>query len=780
MNNKYKNLSLSREYFYFASIVSIIIVCSLLWLLWFSYRNLEAETNRQYALEAERIQEVLEDSFVYTSNFIKFIGNKIIESGKYDAESTALILQNRVDVNKIKDDLFPWTMFEFVNSDNCAISSTAGVISPVKVDSQRRPWVITARIKPWALHLTGPDLGIVSGEYIIPGGYGITDKNNKFIGIISIGFSIAKLRQKIERSLRSDSSEFILLTEDLKLITSSTHAIHSLSNFTKLLKDSNFIKSNKQGKLDAEVTSNNIVYKYYKVMHPYKYIILIGQSKKFIQEEFKNLVLPQMVRTLITGISFLILLYFFRIKIVNPLILLSESARLLSRGNLNIKMPTVNSSEAAYLVEALEMVKAAFQRENLVRKQLFEANNKIKLSNADLEQKVAMRTKDLERALATKTEFLNNMSHEIRTPIQGLTGLSQSLVEHWKVLTEDKRFEISIHLANNSKRLLSLIGNLLDLSKFAAGKMLLTFQKTDFNLLVEDMIEECKILYVNKRKIKFEFKNNGSIFAYIDYERISQVLRNLFVNAIKFSRDNSVISISSNIINNTNDKGDIIKAIQFSISNEGVNIPEDEIKLIFDPFTQSTNTKTKAGGTGLGLAICREIIIGHYGKIWAENNASGGANFNFVIPIDQHNKFNASNNHKNQDKKIITRPANILIIDDENSSLLNMELFLYKTPYTLVKASGGAAGLQYLREYGQSIDLVLLDLMMPDIHGLDVLEYIRKSLYLAHLKVILQSGVADEKDISKAQSIGIDGYIKKPYQKSIVLSEISSVLSSTS
>ena len=109
-----------------------------------------------------------------------------------------------------------------------------------------------------------------------------------------------------------------------------------------------------------------------------------------------------------------------------------------------------------------------------------------------------------------------------------------------------------------------------------------------------------------------------------------------------------------------------------------------------------------------------------------------------------------------------------------------MELFLYKTPYTLVKASGGAAGLQYLREHGQSIDLVLLDLMMPDIHGLDVLEYIRKSSYLTHLKVILQSGVADEKDIKKAQSIGIDGYIKKPYQKSIVLSEISSVLSSTS
>ena len=772
---KHKNLSISREYFYFASIVSAIIISSLAWLLWFSYNNLETEKDYEYALEANRIKEVLEDSFTYASIFMRFVGNVIASSGKYDAESVALILQNKVDISEIKDDIFPWTLFEFINPDNYIIAAAAGVTyAPLKVDSKKRPWVITARTKPWFLHLAYPDLGIVSGEYIIPGGYGITDKNNRFVGIVSIGFSIEKLTQKIERSLRSDTSEFMVLTEDLKLITSSTHIKDSLSNITKLLKNNNFIKNN-QGKLSAEITHDNSTYRYYKIMYPYNYIILIGQNKNFLQEEFKQLVISQ-IATVLVAISFLVLLYFFRIKIVNPMILFSESVHLLSHGNLDIKMPTVSSSEGVHLVEAFEIVKAAFKKEILVRKQLFEANNKIKLINADLEQKVAVRTKDLQLALAFKTEFLNNMSHEIRTPIQGVTGLSDSLVEHWAVFTDDKRLEIAKHVRNNSKRLLSLVGNLLDLSKFTARKMLLAFQEIDFNLLVEDMIEECKILYINEKKSNFEFNNTGPIFAFVDQDRITQVLRNLFTNAIKFSQNNSIITITTTQTDITNDQGKIIKAVQFSISNYGISIPEDEIKVIFDPFTQSTHTKTNTGGTGLGLAICKEIIIGHHGRIWAENDISEGVIFNFVIPIDQLKETKIFEDYKKQDNQVITKPATILIIDDEDACLLNMELFLYKTSYTLIKASGGKAGLHYLQEHGQSVDLVLLDLMMPDINGLEVLEYIRKNSYLAHLKIILQSGVANEKDITKARNIGIDGCIRKPYEKHLVLAEVFSVL----
>ncbi len=108
-----------------------------------------------------------------------------------------------------------------------------------------------------------------------------------------------------------------------------------------------------------------------------------------------------------------------------------------------------------------------------------------------------------------------------------------------------------------------------------------------------------------------------------DKERIGQVLRNLFVNAIKFSPDHGVIKASIALLN---DK------YHFSLTDEGIGIPKDELETIFDSFIQSSRTKTGAGGTGLGLSICRQIVESHHGKIWAENNAGDGSSFHFIIP----------------------------------------------------------------------------------------------------------------------------------------------------
>ena len=107
-----------------------------------------------------------------------------------------------------------------------------------------------------------------------------------------------------------------------------------------------------------------------------------------------------------------------------------------------------------------------------------------------------------------------------------------------------------------------------------------------------------------------------------------------------------------------------------------------------------------------------------------------------------------------------------------------MELLLHQSQYTLVKINNGLAGLRYLMEHGDEVDLVLLDLMMPGVHGLDILAEIRKQPNFIHIRVILQTGIADEKTIDQARRVGIDGYIKKPYQKDDVLTHIKTVLSS--
>ena len=278
------------------------------------------------------------------------------------------------------------------------------------------------------------------------------------------------------------------------------------------------------------------------------------------------------------------------------------------------------------------------------------------------------------------------------------------------------------------------------------------------------MIDESNTLYLRGKNIKFNFTPQRLPKLEADYERISQVVRNLFTNAIKYSPDNSIINIAAKTEGNNN--------IKFSISDEGVGIPEGELEAIFLPFTQSTRTNTKSGGTGLGLAISSKIIAAHGGLIWAENNIEKGASFYFEIPL-----------HPNSEKaSVVTQesteiiPHSILIIDDEDACLVSLELLLNSPDYVVTKANGGKAGLNALKS-GEKFDLILLDMMMPDIYGLDVLKVVLNDKKSRHIPVIIQSGISDQKEIQKALNLGAAGYIKKPYQREILIDNINKVLS---
>ena len=243
--------------------------------------------------------------------------------------------------------------------------------------------------------------------------------------------------------------------------------------------------------------------------------------------------------------------------------------------------------------------------------------------NESLEKKVQKRTLELKEALAAKTEFLNNMSHEIRTPIQGFTTLSKGLVDHWYNFDEKKKIKLAKTVASNAERLASLTTNLLDLSKFTANKMLLNLKQINLTALTETIITECEELYIHDKNIKIECIKPKQAMLMADEEKITQVLRNLFVNAIKFSPDNSLIKATITLSDNN---------CCFVLVDQAVGVPENELETIFESFTQSSRTKTNAGGTGLGLSICKKIIDAHHGKLWAENNIDSGASFYFTIP----------------------------------------------------------------------------------------------------------------------------------------------------
>lgn len=237
-----------------------------------------------------------------------------------------------------------------------------------------------------------------------------------------------------------------------------------------------------------------------------------------------------------------------------------------------------------------------------------------------VEQEVADRTQKLQESLSIKKDFLDNVSHEIKTPIHNITNIVSVLHEQWDSLTEEKKKELIQTLMNCNHRILNLCSNLLDLSKFRKGESSLTFTKSNIVKLINEIMHEYQHVDI---PISLESSAKLRKVLQCDSDRILQVLRNLVDNAIKYGKNTPITISTVNYGNNS---------IKVTIADNGPGIPENELTRIFEPFEQSSLTKTRAGGTGLGLAICKQIIEMHNGSIWVKNNNSGGASLYFIIP----------------------------------------------------------------------------------------------------------------------------------------------------
>jgi PAS domain S-box-containing protein len=239
----------------------------------------------------------------------------------------------------------------------------------------------------------------------------------------------------------------------------------------------------------------------------------------------------------------------------------------------------------------------------------------------------------VERAAQSKSEFLSNMSHELRTPMHAILGYSEICTD---AVREGETGDLEICLENITKaggRLLSLLDDLLDLSKMEAGKMEYKFVQADLKEVFDYALMELDPL-IRAKQLDVNVRLEAHTDAFFDKSHLTQVVINLLSNGIKFSGAGSKlgIHISEEVL------GSGEPGVRCRILDEGPGIPDDELEAVFDKFVQSKKTKTGKGGTGLGLAICSHIIKAHGGAIWAENAKPHGAVFTFVIPKDQHGR----------------------------------------------------------------------------------------------------------------------------------------------
>jgi signal transduction histidine kinase len=261
------------------------------------------------------------------------------------------------------------------------------------------------------------------------------------------------------------------------------------------------------------------------------------------------------------------------------------------------------------------------------------AEEMVRQHNETLERTVRARTAELqeakeaaEAASRAKSEFLANMSHELRTPLHGILSFADFGMEEVATATSDTLHSYFQQIDQSGKVLLSLLDNVLDLAKLEAGKMTFVFQPVDLSKLIANVVDEFRTLACERHLTLQSHLSTAPMEACLDSTKIMQVIRNLVSNAVKFSPERGTVTLSM-----CQEESSIVVCVR----DEGVGIPEAELETIFDKFVQSSTTKTGAGGTGLGLSICREIIMAHAGRIWAEQGPGGGAVFSFALPPSQ-------------------------------------------------------------------------------------------------------------------------------------------------
>ncbi|UNU24804.1 PAS domain S-box protein [Microcoleus vaginatus] len=371
-----------------------------------------------------------------------------------------------------------------------------------------------------------------------------------------------------------------------------------------------------------------------------------------------------------------------------------------------------------------------------------------------------------EAASRAKSEFLANMSHELRTPLNGIMGYAQ-ILQRSKVLNQEERSRIDI-IYQCGSHLLTLINDILDLSKIEAQKVEL--QPTDFHFpaFLQGVAEMCRIR-AEIKGIQFHFPSSPELPIGIraDEKRLRQVLINLLSNAIKFTDEGTVTFLVSFA---TEEK------IRFEIRDTGTGIAQDQLQAIFQPFEQVGDRRRQTEGTGLGLAISQRIVELMGSTIQVKSEMNVGSIFWFDVNLSQADEWVKTSqvDHRGQIIGIKDRQPKIVVIDDKWANRSVVSNLLSPIGFEVSEANDGQEGWEKILEVEP--DLIVTDLLMPELDGFELIKRVRESENFKDIIIIVSSASVFEADQYRSLEAGGNTFIPKPVQATELLQKLQQYL----